>query len=101
MGAILYLGVLAFASSLAIAFKLALDIIRSPRRHPWYGFGIGVLIACLATIIVGVVESAPIGVPLVGIDTYYYIVSPVPWLLAGFLVSAHRLISKEANLKVS
>ena len=101
MSASLHPGVLAFASSLVIALKLALDIIRSPRKHPWYGFSIGVLLACLATIIVSVVESAPTGVPLVGIDTYYYIVSPVPWLLAGFLVSAHRLISKEANLRIS
>jgi hypothetical protein len=95
------LGVLAFTFSLIIFGKLALEIVRSPRKHPWYGFGIGALFACLATLIVGVVESAPIGVPLVGIDTYYYIVSPVPWLLTGFLVSAHRLLSKEANLKVS
>ncbi len=95
------LGLLAFVSSFVIALKLALDIIRSPRKHPWYGFGIGALLACLAMLIVGIVDSAPIGVPLVGIDTYYYIVSPVPWLLAGLLVSAHRLISKETNLKIS
>ena len=95
------LGVLAFVSFLVIGFKIALDIIRSPRKHPWYGFGIGALLACLGTFIAGMVESAPIGVPLVGMDTYYYIVSPVPWLLAGFLISVHRLLSQEASLKIS
>jgi len=43
MSASLHPEVLAFASSLATAFKLALDIIRSPRKHPWYGFGTSAL----------------------------------------------------------
>ena len=86
------LGILALLSLLIIGGKLAVDIIRSPRSHPWYGFGIGVVLACFLTLLVGVVESAPVGVPLVGQYTYYYIVSPAPWILGGFLVGAHRLI---------
>lgn len=89
-----FLGALAFIIALIIGIKLALDIIKSPRNHPWYGFGIGVLFACIATLLVGVVESAPIGVPWVKTDTYYYIISPAPWVLAGLLVSSHRLISR-------
>lgn len=89
-----FLGALAFVVALIIGFKIAIDIIRSPRTHPWYGFGIGVLLACFVTLLIGMVESAPVGVILVRPDTYCYIISPAPWILAGFLVSAHRLISK-------
>jgi len=86
-----FLGALALLVSLIIASKLGLDIIRSPRNGPWYGFGIGVLLACVATLLVGIVESAPIGVPLVAANTYYYIISPIPWILMALLVIAHRL----------
>jgi len=86
-----FLGALALLVSLIIAGKLGLDIIRSPRNSPWYGFGIGVLLAWAATLLVGIVESAPIGVPLVAANTYYYIISPIFWILMVLLVIAHRL----------
>jgi len=86
------LGALSLVLLLAIALKVGVDIIRSSRDHPWYGFGIGVLIACVATLLVGVVESAPIGVPLVGADDYSYIISPAPWILVALLAISHRLI---------
>ena len=88
------LGLLALLIALGIGAKLSLDIIRSPRTHPWYGFGVGVILACVATLLVGTLESAPMGVPLVAAETYYYIVSPVAWILCGLLVIAHRLITK-------
>jgi hypothetical protein len=44
-----------------------------------------------------VVESAPAGVPLVAPETYYYIVSPIPWILGGLLVVTHRLVTEEAT----
>jgi O-antigen ligase len=88
------LGVLALLIALGIGAKLSLDIIRSPRTHPWYGFGVGVILACVATLLVGTLESAPMGVPLVAAETYYYIVSPIAWILCGLLVIAHRLITK-------
>ncbi len=91
------LGALALAVALVVGAKLAWAIIRSPRNHPWYGFGIGVVMACVATLLVGVVESAPVGVPLVAEDTYYYLISPVPWILAGLLVSAHKLLKTEVK----
>jgi len=87
-------GVLAFIIAIGIGAKLSLDIIRSPRTHPWYGFGVGVILACIATLMVAVVESAPMGVPLVAADTYYYVVSPIGWMLCGLLVMSHRLITK-------
>ena len=86
------LGLLALSVTLAVGAKLALDIIRSPRSNPWYGFGVGVVLTCAATLLVGVVESCPVGVPLVRADTYYYIISPAPLVLMGLLVIAHRMI---------
>jgi hypothetical protein len=91
-------GVLALLIALGIGTKLSLDIIRSPRAHPWYGLGVGVILACVATLLVGIVESAPMGVPLVATGTYYYIISPVAWILCGLLVIAHRLITKSPTL---
>ena len=66
-------------------------------RMSWYGFGVGVVMACIASLTVGIVESAPIGVPLVASTAYYYLVSPVPWILAGLLVIAKRLQSPQPD----
>jgi O-Antigen ligase len=87
-------GVLALLVALGIGLKLSLDIIRSPRTHAWYGFGVGVILACVVTALVAFLESAPMGVPLVGEQTYYYVVSPVAWMLCGLLVIAHRHVTK-------
>jgi hypothetical protein len=35
---------------------------------------------------------------LVATETYYYIISPVAWILCGLLVIAHRLITKSPTL---
>ena len=91
-------GVLALVIALIVGVKLSLDIIKSPRSHRWYGFGIGVILACVVTLLVAVVESAPVGVPLVGAETYHYIISPIPWILCGLLVIAHRLVAEEAGV---
>lgn len=88
-------GAIAFLFFLGIGLKLAWELVRSPHNHPWYGFGVGVVLACVATLLVGIVESAPIGVPLVASNTYYYLVSPVPWILAGLLVIAKKLQSAQ------
>jgi hypothetical protein len=94
------LGILAFIIAVAVGAKLSLDIIRSPRHHPWYGYGVGMILACLTTLVVGTLESAPEGVPLVATGTYYYIVSPIPWILGALLVVAHRLVTEEAGMPV-
>jgi hypothetical protein len=91
------LGILALLIALVIGAKLSLDIFRSPRTHPWYGFGVGVILACVATLLVAMVESAPVGVPLVAATTYYYIISPVAWILCGLLGIAHRLITRQTT----
>ena len=91
------LGLLALAIAIIVGVKLSLDIIMSPRSHPWHGFGVGVILACLVTLLVAVVESAPVGVPLVAADTYYYVISPIPWILCCLLVIAHRLVTEEAS----
>jgi hypothetical protein len=92
------LGALALLIALGIGIRLSLEIVRSPRSHPWYGFGVGVILACIATLLVAIVESAPMGVPLVAATTYYYIISPVAWILCGLLVIAHRLITNSPRL---
>jgi hypothetical protein len=92
------LGAIALVLFLGMGLKLAFDIIKSPRNNPWYGFGIGVVLACVATLMVGIVESAPTGVPLVASDTYYYLISPIPWILAGLLVIAKNLQSTQPRL---
>ena len=87
-------GVLALLVALGIGLRLSLDIIRSPRTHTWYGFGVGVILACVGTLLVAVVESAPMGVPLVATETYYYVISPIACVLSGLLVIAHRHVTK-------
>jgi len=86
------LGLLAFFVSLVVGVRLGWDILRSPRSSLWYGLGVGVLLACLISASVGFVESAPVGIPLLGAEAYFYVVSPLPWMLAALLVVAHGLL---------
>jgi hypothetical protein len=88
------LGVMALVIFGVIALRLAWGILRAPRKHPWYGFGAGVILAIAITAVVGLIESAPAGIVLTGIDSYYYVISPLPWVLAIFLVLAHRLLTE-------
>jgi hypothetical protein len=91
------LGLLALAIAVIVGAKLSLDIVTSPHSHPWYGFGVGVILACLVTLLVAFLESAPVGVPLVAANTYYYVISPIGWLLCALMVIAHRLVTEEAG----
>jgi len=34
------------------------------------------------------------GVPRVTDDTYYYVISPIAWMLCGLLAIAHRQLTK-------
>ncbi len=88
------LGALALALALVIGARLSIGIITSPRSHPAYGLGIGVVLACIATLAVGLLESAPVGAPHLAAATYYYVISPIPFALAAFLVVAHHLITR-------
>jgi hypothetical protein len=88
------LGALSLALALFIGTKLSLDIITSPRSRPAYGLGIGVVLACIVTLLVGIVESAPVGAPHLAAETYYYVICPIPCALLAFLVVTHRLITQ-------
>jgi hypothetical protein len=89
------IGVAALVCAVAIGLKLAIDILRSPREHPYYGFGIGVLLAILATAMVSIVESAPFAFPGMSSEAYY-VLSPIPGVLIVLLVTAHRLLRQPA-----
>ena len=88
------LGLIALIIALGVGAKLALQIVKSPRDSEWYGFGIGVVVACLAVLVVGILESAPVGVAVPQSNTYFYLISPAPWILCGLMVIAHRLITR-------
>lgn len=87
-------GALALALALIIGTRLSLDIITSPRSRPAYGLGIGVVLACIVTLLVGIVESAPMGAPHLAAETYYYVICPIPCALLAFLVVTHGLITR-------
>lgn len=88
-------GMVALICFVAIGVKLAIDIVFLPRKSLYYGFGIGVLLAIIATALVGFVESSPFGLGFLstGGESYHYVLSPIPWVLAWALVTARRLLS--------
>jgi len=88
------LGVLALLVSLVVAARIGWGILRSSRANPWYGVGVGVLLAGVVTALFGVIEKAPIAVIVLGAEAYFYVVSPLPWLLAVALVLVHRLLKR-------
>ena len=94
-------GLAAFLCFMVAGAKLAVEIIYSPGNSLYYGFGIGVVLAALAVLSVGFLESAPFGFGLLyGEDaSYHYILSPIPFILAGSLVIARRLLRKRFTLE--
>lgn len=87
-----FLGLVALTCFLAVGNKLTIDIIYSPKSNLYYGFGIGVILASLAILLVSFLESAPFGFGFLHGGSYHYIVSPIPFILAGVLVIVHRLL---------
>lgn len=85
------LGVLSLLAAIAVALKIGAEIWRSKRGDMWRAVGLGAMLAAFATAAVGLIESSPLGVPMLGESDYRYLVSPAPWILAGLLVSMWRL----------
>ena len=92
------LGVLAGALALITVAKRGRDLIRSPSKNVWRGFGLGVVLAIAATAVIGLFERAPIGIPAEGTAASCYSVSPLPWTLAAILVSAHHIVMGQTPL---
>ncbi len=89
------IGIVAFICAVMVGAILFADIIRSPRKHPYYGFGIGVVLAIAIVALDGTIEIAPYAIPWFSDSHYgvhYYVLSPIPWLLAALLVTARRLL---------
>ena len=89
------LGAVALVISLVLGIKIMWEIVRAPRNNNWYGFGIGLVLAAIAIVIVAMVESSPIGIPIEGPEDYFYLVSPLPWVMAALLVIVHKLLYKQ------
>ncbi len=89
------LGIVAFLSAIVVGAKVCADILYVDRRHPWYGLGVGVVLACVVTLALGFIESAPLGMPAIVGGVYHYLFSPIPWLLAILLVTTRRLLRED------
>jgi hypothetical protein len=85
-------GIIAFVAILGAVFKVSADILYSDKKHPYYGFGVGVILAIIITLVVGFVESAPVCIPCIVGGVYHYVFSPIPWILAALLLTARRLL---------
>ncbi|MBI2854969.1 MAG: O-antigen ligase family protein [Chloroflexi bacterium] len=84
------LGAMALIGVAGIGAREGWRIVTSMPRDVWYGFGVGVLAACILTFLIGFLESAPVGMPASGANRYLYTVSPVWWMLLALLVLARR-----------
>ncbi|MDY6833572.1 MAG: hypothetical protein SVY53_02080 [Chloroflexota bacterium] len=91
------IGVAAGLLAFIVLTRLGWGILRSSWKHPWFGYGFGILLAIVVAAIMGIFESAPMAIPSLGANEYYYAMSPVPWLLGGVLVMVHRLICNPAS----
>jgi O-antigen ligase len=89
-------GAIAFVYALVVLFKMGLKMLSSSRVHPWYGFAVGILAAILAISIHAIFETSPVGILAEGAGTYYYIASPIFWVLAGLLVRSKRVLEIES-----
>lgn len=77
--------------------KLAVRIVRSPRTGRWHGLGLGLVGACLVTALVGVAESSPFAIYLRTKETYLWMASPLPWILAASLVVVSKPTSSSSD----
>jgi len=87
-------GALALLCALVIGGRMAVDLMKAARSHPWYGFAVGLLAAAVAVGVHGLFEGAPAGIIAETADGYFYIVSPVVAILAGLFVRTRRLMEE-------
>lgn len=93
-------GVVAFIALLAAMAKVSADILYSDKKHHYYGLGVGLISACIITLAVGFVESAPFCIPFVLDGVYRFVLSPVLWLLMGSLIMVRSLLKETTQLKL-
>jgi len=79
------LGALAGLYALVAGLRLALLVRRLPRENTRFGLAIGLLGAVVGAAVHGTFESAISAVVTDPSGTYHYIVSPLPWYVAGLL----------------
>jgi hypothetical protein len=86
-------GALALLCALIIGGKMAVDLMKASRSHPWYGFAVGLLAAAVAVGVHGLFEGSPACILAQSKDAYYYIVSPILAILAGLFVRTQRIVA--------
>jgi hypothetical protein len=91
-------GAVAFLVSLFVIIRMSWDILRLSPVNTWYGIGTGVMLASLLSGLVGFLESAPVGIPLLASNVYFYVVSPVPWIMMGLLTVTYKLSISSAAI---
>lgn len=87
------LGLVALVLGVIISIRLSWRILQAEDRETWYGLGVGVILALLATALLGLIEQWPSGMTLLGTDRYHYIVILIPLLLAAPLTMVERKLT--------
>lgn len=76
----------ALVVSVVIGTRLAWQLLVAGRGHPYYGLVVGLVLATVISLFVGIVETPPLGIVAVGKETYYYVISPLGFLLGAMVV---------------
>lgn len=88
------IGTFALLGALIVGGRMAVDLVKTPRRDPGYGFAVGILGAAVAVGVHGIFEGSPAGIIAETADGYSYIVSPIFAILAGLLVGTRRIMEE-------
>lgn len=91
------LGVLAAFIAIIISVRLMWDILCSKYKPLWTGFGLGLFFVVVYVALLAVLESSPFGFFVQMEYSYYYVVSPIPWLIASLLVVTHRMLTQKPS----
>jgi hypothetical protein len=86
-------GVIALVLGVIISIRLGWRILQAENRETWYGLGAGIILALLATALLGLIEQWPSGITLLGADRYHYTVILIPLLLAAPLIMVERKLT--------